>query len=674
MHKAVTFLLATIVIFMLAGSSLASVAVNQNPELWLAKPLFGPDTQLPQATSGIPYDRTLQPKTDPLGETFTLGTTWYDYQHNGTIEKMISLTDNLGVHFCWMNGLEINAVNRHVYYNYYNPMTGALSWPGVGYQVDQGYRAGYTTLSHLGAGEAVVAYHQAQVSGDEWHTQTAYDFIEGFGAFQTHDMDNLPDWNETIWPHATVDAQGYIHVMGCENRETNWQRIAYARSEDGGVTYTPWMVVDTLVTISPMCAASPVSNKVGIAYCKSEFDVMNLGPYADLLVAQMNNGITLIESDDGVTWDFSPSARQDITELIAPDASHLPDSAFANGDTLRAYCDVSLLYDQDDYAHVAFTTRGYWFDAGLAEHPDSFAVLGITVDASMIWHWSEEHDSLTIIADGWYLVGDPDAAVNQGRGAGAWRSTCDRPSLGMDPATGYLYCTYVRCPEGDTSGGALASHGFANGEIYCSVSTDGGLNWTAGTNLTQTPSILCTPGNCFDEDYASLAKVVNDTLHLMYVEDKDAGGVVMTAPQEGSWTENPVKYQRVPVDLVPTGPPYVPNYNFHVVPGATGIQEPTLVGGSVPGAYALHQNYPNPFNPETAIRFDVSQAGPVNLRIYNVTGQLVRELSDGYREPGSYEILWNGRGSDDQLMPSGIYFCRMKAEEFVETMKMALIK
>ena len=668
MRKIIILSLAAILTMAMCGFSLATVAIYQHPELELASPFIGPNTQLPQATSGIPYSESAGPKA-PLGQTFVLGTTWYDYQHNGTIEKMIALASSGsgGVHFCWMNGLEFNAVNRHVYYNYFNPSTGALAWPDVGYQVDLSTRAGYTTISNLGGGEAVVSFHQ----GTPTTSAVAYDFIEGFGAFQNVDIPSLSGWDATIWPHATVCHQNYIHVASCENRTTSWQRIAYSRSEDGGSTYTDWVAIDTVMSISQTCAASPVSNKVGIAYTQSYFNPVDLGPYEGLLVSQLNNGITLVESDDGVTWDFS--AEQDITDLVEPDATRYPDSTWANGDTLRCYCDVSLLYDMNDNAHAAFTTKGLWFDARLASYPDSFAVTGLTMDASVIWHWSEEHDAITVIADGWYDVGSPNAPANESRGSGAWRSTCDRPSLGVDPTTGYLYCVYERCVEGDTSGGPVPSHGFANGEIYCSVSTDGGLNWSEGTNLTDTPSPEAIAGACMDEDYPSLARVVNDTLHVIYIEDKDAGGVVMTAPQEGIWTENPVKYQKVPAGLVPPGPPYVPNFEFHVGP-STAVEQPTLVGGTMPESYALHQNYPNPFNPETTIRFDVPQASPVSLRIYNVTGQLVRELTAGHRQAGSYEIHWNGLNDQSHLVPSGIYFYHMKAGDFTATRKMALIK
>ena len=90
MQKIIILSLSAILILAMCGSSLATVTIYQHPELELAKPFVGPNTQLPQATSGIPYSESAGPKA-PLGQTFVLGTTWYDYQHNGTIEKMIAL-------------------------------------------------------------------------------------------------------------------------------------------------------------------------------------------------------------------------------------------------------------------------------------------------------------------------------------------------------------------------------------------------------------------------------------------------------------------------------------------------------------------------------------------------------------------------------------------------------
>jgi len=648
------------------ASSAAAVHISSHPELILAAPMVGPATQMPSAGAGIPYFPRVQLQGDPLGQTYLVGTTWYDYQHNGSISKTISLTPSRGVHVIWMNGFQAQAADRHIFYNYFNPTTGALGWPDIGYQVDQGDRGGYTCLDHLSSGEVVVFMHTNPTPTSDWTATVAWDFLEGFGAFQINVLPIVPAWGNLAWPHGTVDAQDYIHLVAHENRTEVWQRLAYARSEDNGATFTEWVALDTIVTLSGDMSASPVSNKVGIACTKSMFDVINLGPYDGLLVSQLNNTISLVESDDGVTWDFLD--RRDLLNLVEPDTSRYPDSTWANGDTLRCYCDVSLLYDYNDYAHAAFTTRYLGFDARLAAHPDSFAVTGISLDASMIWHWSEEHDTLTLVADGWYDIGSPNAGANESRGSGAWRSTVDRPSLGINPDNGYLYCTYQRCVEGDTSGGNIPSHGFANGEIFCSVSTDGGLNWSEPTNLTNTPSPGALPGSCMDEDYSSLARVVNDTLHILYVEDKDAGGVVQTAPQEGIWTENPVKYLKVPADLVTPGPPYVSNFEFHVGP-SPNLTEPTLVDGAVPSGYALHQNYPNPFNPDTEIRYAVAEDVPVTLRIYNVRGAQVATLVDRPHQAGTYTVRWEAGD-----LASGVYFCRLEAGAFSASRKMVLLR
>jgi hypothetical protein len=613
----------------------------------------------------------IQPAGLSLGRTDLLGTTWHDSQHNGSIGRMISMTPGGGLHFCWMNGLDSLATSRHVFYNYWNPTIGDLAWPDIGFQIDQGYRGGYSNVSNFSTGEVLVACHVQDYPGTDWYIMIFTDIMEGFGPFWSA-IEN-PSWGQMSWPKMAVCGRDFIHIVGFENSDHQYDRIAYARSEDGGMRFSEWEIIDTLLTQSVEIAASPMSNKVGIAYTKPSFFVPPDPPWWQGWFLPLTSDVYLVESEDGVSWDFS--ARQNITAVILADTSRYPDTTWANGDTLRAYCDVSLLYDRDDQAHLAFTTRGFWQEADRAVLPDSFFRVDVSRDASMIWHWSEAHDTLTRIADGWYDVGDPAADLNEYRGAGNYRSTVDRPSLAEDPETGYLYCIYTRCVQGDTSGGPAPSHGWANGEIYCSVSTDGGLNWTQGINLTNTPSPGCTPGNCFDEDYASQTRVVDDTLHIIYIEDKDAGGVVWTAPQEGIWTENPVIYQKVPADLIPPGPPYVPNYYFHVGPvGATGVGEPQRVSSVTPKEFVLHPNYPNPFNAATEIGYQIPRAGRVTLKVFNTLGQEVRTLLDGRQEAGEHKIRWDGQDANGQDVASGLYFCRMEVGKFRKTVKMVLVR
>ncbi len=95
---------------------------------------------------------------------------------------------------------------------------------------------------------------------------------------------------------------------------------------------------------------------------------------------------------------------------------------------------------------------------------------------------------------------------------------------------------------------------------------------------------------------------------------------------------------------------------------------------SRPQEFALFQNQPNPFNPETRISYFLSVGSPVNISIYNVLGQKVRTLFDGYQEAGTHSLSWDGRSDDGMQLPSGIYFYRMQAGTFQETKKMTLMK
>lgn len=96
--------------------------------------------------------------------------------------------------------------------------------------------------------------------------------------------------------------------------------------------------------------------------------------------------------------------------------------------------------------------------------------------------------------------------------------------------------------------------------------------------------------------------------------------------------------------------------------------------GELPETYQLNQNYPNPFNIKTLISFDVPHGSTVRLDIYNVLGQMVKELYVGHLEAGSHQLIWDGSNADNDKVTSGIYFYRLQAENFDKTMKMLLVK
>ena len=94
----------------------------------------------------------------------------------------------------------------------------------------------------------------------------------------------------------------------------------------------------------------------------------------------------------------------------------------------------------------------------------------------------------------------------------------------------------------------------------------------------------------------------------------------------------------------------------------------------VPAAYKLSQNFPNPFNPSTTIRFDMKERGLVTLKIFDVSGRLVRTLADEVRDAGAYSAVWDGRNNGGSEVASGIYFYKMETAGFQATKKLVLLR
>jgi hypothetical protein len=96
----------------------------------------------------------------------------------------------------------------------------------------------------------------------------------------------------------------------------------------------------------------------------------------------------------------------------------------------------------------------------------------------------------------------------------------------------------------------------------------------------------------------------------------------------------------------------------------------------LPKQFTLCGNYPNPFNPGTKIRFEVPlrREQKVEVFIYNLNGQLVRNLLIETPTPGNYEIYWNGRDEMSNLCTSGIYLYRIGYGDHFQSGKMLLTK
>jgi len=105
----------------------------------------------------------------------------------------------------------------------------------------------------------------------------------------------------------------------------------------------------------------------------------------------------------------------------------------------------------------------------------------------------------------------------------------------------------------------------------------------------------------------------------------------------------------------------------------SGIQA-ERAGLSAPKSFSLSQNRPNPLQDATTIQYELPIASSVKLVICDKVGAVVRVLVDGTRDPGCYSVLWDGKDSVGNPVPSGIYFYRLRAEKFICSKQMILIR
>ncbi len=523
--------------------------------------------------------------TDSPG--IVVGTTEYDYQTNGSTGNRAVADAQGGIHFVWMKGTggSFPPSQRAVYFNYVDNMGNWLV-PEEGQALSQVNGDGYTQISQTNDDKAGVAYHS---SGSDFLIY-AEDNFPGMGIFSYFDPPDMLGVT-CYWPYLTVDRNNNIHIVGCENADAE-QAIGYTRSTDGGNTWSRIQAVDTLMDISQNVVSSPVSDKVAIAYTHPR-------EYG----SQWFNDIYYIESEDGLTWNFRNKVN--VTE-------------YGGSETYWAYTDMAAIYDYNDNLNLIWTT--------LTSVDDDLFY------PATLFHYSTGSGVITEVTAS---SEDWDESCN----TGAWNLPIAKMSLGVNETSNAICAVYTAFDLADAS-----AAGYCNGDIWMNYSVDGGASWSADTNLTDSQTPGCSAGNCDSDHWSSVADRVDDSLHVVYINDKDAGGIPQT---EGSVTDNPVMYLTYP-NPVPTG----------------------IDGGvDIPTTFSLDQNYPNPFNAKTNITFNLETESDVKISVFDITGAKVTTLIDGRMDAGQYSINW-----DAADVASGVYYYSLKTNGEESSRKMTLLK
>jgi hypothetical protein len=172
----------------------------------------------------------------------------------------------------------------------------------------------------------------------------------------------------------------------------------------------------------------------------------------------------------------------------------------------------------------------------------------------------------------------------------------------------------------------------------------GGVEWVESTAPVSPPWLFCSPdsGICYPD--SSMEILVSFDATELDTGDYYSAVIIIS--------NDPFNSQViVPVHML--------------VSTTAGVENDYLI----PTVFNLYQNYPNPFNPSTKIKYSIPQQFNVVIKVFDILGNEIETLVNEEKQAGAYEITWYAEG-----LPSGVYFYRLQAGDFVETKKMVLMK
>jgi len=507
---------------------------------------------------------------DPV-RGLTIGCTFYEYQKNGTMDRQIAtVPPDLNINFVWTNQDNNSATGgRNVRYEAYDPAAGALADNTGGVGVHGGHppnRSGYITVDAAVDGTAVAGYHWNTafgVAGSRYFNFTGHNQTPTLGDFVNFRVDTLmydtislfSPGDQNIWPsvaYTNAGATSVYHIVAkTDNTSTNY--FTYTRRVGPAPNaWDPAFIFGFSGLLSASVTAARTSNDVAIYWSGGRGDKTlnncSIDRSNGLLSGQWDNDMYFMKSTDaGANWGLCQNITlRDSAEGFAPNAR------------------TSGVFDLSGNLHLVWNAA-QWPDAG---QPFTFR--------SRIFHWDETTAAVRIVHD---AVWDPTTC-----NSGAFK--LNQGEVQITECDNKLYVTfalYAPTPLGlddDCSiRAATDPDGAANGDLWVTVSSNGGFNWDPARNLTNTytPNCDTVPGgvnpDCDSDAWQSalryginvtgfdFAAITDLTANLngsfagnlynvvSYMNDADPGGAIQS---EGGWTNNKYKVIRYGcVDIVP---------------------------------------------------------------------------------------------------------------------------
>jgi subtilisin family serine protease len=246
----------------------------------------------------------------------------------------------------------------------------------------------------------------------------------------------------------------------------------------------------------------------------------------------------------------------------------------------------------------------------------------------------------------------------------------------------------------------VATDGFAFDDISVTVSGGGGGAITAESETNNTSGTADGPvgtgvgvtgsiSSSSDQDFfffdVSTAGNINISLAIGSSADLDwflynssmvevARGYSTANPEVGNYNAAAGRYFLMVDGYLSAVSSYTLTVNGGLANSIIPAQKGFVTEANEPMIFFLGQNLPNPFRATTGIGFSLARAGRVDLRIYDVSGRVLRTLVNKELEAGKHDVQWRGENDRGTRVPPGVYFYRLETPGFMQTRKMLLVE
>ncbi|MDP2176343.1 MAG: T9SS type A sorting domain-containing protein [Bacteroidota bacterium] len=578
-----------------------------------------------------------------------MGTTFYDLQTNASMGNRINLLPGGKVSVAWTTASDQSFTSRGTGYNHYNGSTWftpvnptprlentRLGWPSIGLNGNKEW-----VMAHSAADGGFVLSYNAGIGSQTWSSSSLVLSQPQKRPIWGRIM-NSGDIFHCIASYADSSLPGeprapYINGV--------YAPLTYSRSLDGGVTW------DKIHTVFDGYDSTRIISGGGDIYAIDVRDSI-----VAIVTGRLLHDVSVFKStDNGNTF----------TKMLADSFKYAPYNAKKLMTDTPFVCDGSLdvLIDNNGNVHA------FWGVSRVFDDDTTNELYSFFPGTSLLGYWNEVNKISTFIAGGSqfdrngngtyeFSAGNtqsldatgriPQALKNAGiSGVARLGNTgvIHMPSAGID-AAGNIYVSFSAPLEQDVDVNNINLR-----DIMLVHSTDGGNTWSTPQDITQKQGQ--------EEEFASVARKVDDFVHIVFQMDDYAGTNLQS--NDAADNNHPVAQNKIMYVAVPTA---------KILDGSIGQLWDGVNVKNVNAnkeVFIVSQNQPNPFSSLSEVIIWLNEETNLTVEITNINGQVIKTNNLGQMNAGNHSLTLDANG-----LSAGIYFYTIKTATHSVTRKMSV--